>query len=114
MTATPQPEDFSELLDQSQWTKAATFAQDDAFAGPSDRIARYYRQSLNELDSEGLDRKEAERTAPASEKRAAARAPRRERGACAVDDPLLPGSPRLAMVAALEVSQGCFAAHTAA
>ena len=65
-TAQPEQNNFPELLDDSQWTLAATFSQDDTFSGPSDRIGKYYRQALNELDTEGLSRKRAERTAPAS------------------------------------------------
>ena len=66
VTATPARDDFPALLDDSQWTQAATFSQDEKYAGPSDRIGRYYRQRLDELDDEALDRKGAERTAPAS------------------------------------------------
>ena len=65
-TAVPEPEHFPELLDDSQWTQAATFSQDENYSGPSDRIGRYYRQSLSELDSEALERKRAERTTPSS------------------------------------------------
>ena len=66
ITATPVPDDFPQLLDNSQWTQAATFGSNDKYAGPSERIGRYYRQGLNELDRAGLEEKRAERTAPAS------------------------------------------------
>lgn len=66
VTATPAPDVFPELLDDAQWTQAATFAQGDKYTGPSERIGRYYRQRLDELDEEGLERKRAERTAPPS------------------------------------------------
>ena len=66
ITATPVPSDFPQLLDDSQWTQAATFSQDDKYAGPSERIGRYYRQRLEELDRSGLEQKRMERTAPPS------------------------------------------------
>jgi hypothetical protein len=66
ITATPVPTDFPQLLDDQQWTQAATFAQNDKYSGPSERIGRYYRQRLDELDRPGLEQKRAERTAPAS------------------------------------------------
>ena len=53
--------EFPSLLDDSQWTLAATFAQDDKFVGPSERIGRYYRQRLDELDAAGLEQVRAER-----------------------------------------------------
>ena len=66
VTATPVPSDFPKLLDDSQWTQAATFSQDDKYSGPSQRIGRYYRQRLDELDGDGLEAKRMERTAPPS------------------------------------------------
>ena len=57
---------YPKLLDDEQWTQAATFAQTDRFTGPSHRIGRFYRQQLNELSVEGLQQKQQERTAPAS------------------------------------------------
>ena len=66
ITATAVPSDFPQLLDDQQWTQAATFAQDDKYAGPSQRIGRYYRQRIDELDAVGLEQKRAERTAPPS------------------------------------------------
>jgi hypothetical protein len=44
ITATPVPTDFPQLLDDQQWTQAATFAQNDKYSGPSERIGRYYRE----------------------------------------------------------------------
>ena len=66
ITAEPDQSDFPKLLDDEQWTQAATFAQTDRFTGPSQRIGRYYQQRLDELSIEGLQHKQAERTAPAS------------------------------------------------
>ena len=66
VTAQPDPSEFPDLLDQQQWTQSATFSQSDRFSGPSERIGRYYRQRLDELDAAGLEQKHLERTAPAS------------------------------------------------
>ena len=65
-TAVPEQANFPELLDDSQWTLAATFSQDDAFSGPSDRIGRYYRQQLDELNEGELEAKRDQRMQPAS------------------------------------------------
>ena len=64
--AQPELDDFPQLLDNEQWTQSATFSQSTRYSGPSDRIGRYYRQGLNELDREGLEQKRTERKAPAS------------------------------------------------
>ena len=98
VTATPVSDDFPALLDESQWTQAATFAQDDKYAGPSDRIGRHYRQRLDELDDAGLEQKRAERTAPPSPLR-----PTIERKGWAAG---LPCRPLLAPMAAVDVSGG--------
>lgn len=66
VNATPDAADFEQLLDDNQWTQAATFAQDDRYAGPSERIGRYYRQRLDELDSAGLEQRHLERTTTTS------------------------------------------------
>lgn len=66
MTAPAQEGNYPTLLDEAQWTQAATFNQDDRFSGPSQRIGRYYRQQLKELDEAQLEAKRAERLAPAS------------------------------------------------
>ena len=66
VTAQPDPELFPSLLDDSQWTQAATFNQDDRFTGPSERIGRYYRQRLDEMTGPQLEQRRQQRTAPAS------------------------------------------------
>ena len=58
--AQPEAQDFTQLLDDSQWTQAATFVPTDRYTGPSARIGRYYRQGLNELDVRGLEEKRQE------------------------------------------------------
>ena len=40
VTAEPDSELYPALLDDSQWTQAATFNNDDHFTGPSARIGR--------------------------------------------------------------------------
>mmetsp|Transcript_3023 Transcript_3023/g.9072 ORF Transcript_3023/g.9072 Transcript_3023/m.9072 type:complete len:4073 (+) Transcript_3023:47-12265(+) len=66
VTASPDHEAYPTLLDSAQWTQAATFNQDERFSGPSNRIGRYYRQKLDELDEAQLDAKRAQRLQPAS------------------------------------------------
>ena len=65
-TATPAPDDFAPLIDESQWTQAASLIPGNTNVTPSERIGRFYNQNLNELDPQGLSAKLAERTAPAS------------------------------------------------
>ena len=65
-TATPDEDEFPELVDGSQWTLAANFTQGDKWIAPSERIAQHYHPRLDELDAAGLTDKRAERTAPAS------------------------------------------------
>eukprot|EP00965_Chrysotila_dentata_P254521 6211903-Pleurochrysis_carterae.AAC.3 len=66
VNAGAQVNDFPQLLDNNQWTQAATFSQDGRFSAPSDRIGRYYRQQLNEMSEAQLDQRKSERTQPAS------------------------------------------------
>jgi hypothetical protein len=66
VTATAEEGSFPTLLDGAQWTQAAAFNQDDRFSSPSQRIGRYYRQQLNELDEAQLEAKRAERLQPVS------------------------------------------------
>ena len=64
--AQPDVELYPALLDDSQWTQAATFNQDDQFTGPSERIGRYYRQRLDERSTNELEQVRERRTVPTS------------------------------------------------
>ena len=66
VTAMPDVSDFPPLVDDTQFTLAATFPQNDRYTSASARIGRYYRQGLHELDDAGLEQRRTERTAPPS------------------------------------------------
>lgn len=66
VTAQPDQNQFPALLDDSQWTQAATFNQDDRFTRPSERIGRYYRQRLDEMSSAQLEQRRIQRSAKPS------------------------------------------------
>lgn len=70
MVAQPDLAQFPALLDDSQWTLAATFNQDDRLTGPSERIGRYYRQRLDEMSGAQLEERRLQRSAHQSPLRA--------------------------------------------
>lgn len=54
VTLSAQEDAYATLLDDSQWTQAAAFGDDDRFSTPSQRIGRNYRQP-SEQDAAQLD-----------------------------------------------------------